>query len=176
MNFIQMKNRRCLSCNDLSKISFLSNQFQMWKRSISSESFFTISTNNPQGILKPLPFDRFTAKQRFRPKYRQDSLNDQMVLPVYKAKCSVKKGKRKRSFQTIEEDFYLLNRIFLRENQNELVKKPFLAMKYQQQSNIQKQLLKDCFQKSSFNHSLTSNSTTNLSAHTSTIHSPNIFI
>ena len=156
-----MKDRRCLSLNDLSKISFLSNQFQIWNRSESSESFLTISTNNARGILKPLPFNQFTKKQKSRKYSKNDPLN---------------KLNRKRSFQSIEEDFYLLNRIFLRENQNELVKKPYLAIKYQQQSNIQKQLLKDCFQKSSSYHPFTSNSTRNHSIHTSSFHSSIIFI
>lgn len=147
----QMKDRRCLSLNDLS------NQFPIWNRSASSESFLTISTNNPRGILKPLPFNQFT----------KDSKNDRMLFAVYEEKCSVKRKKessRKRSFQSIEEDFHLLNRIFLRENLNELVKKPYLAIKYQQQSNIQKQLLKD-----SFYHPFQSNSTRNNSFHSSTI-------
>ncbi|CAF0950713.1 unnamed protein product [Adineta steineri] len=44
------------------------------------------------------------------------------------------------------EDFNLLNRIFLRENQKELKEKPYLAYQYKKQSNIEKEKLKQILQ------------------------------
>jgi hypothetical protein len=72
------------------------------------------------------------------------------------------------------EDFNLLNRIFIRENQYELKQKPFLAYKYDQQSSIERNRLKRMIQQHYFNR-IKSQSTTTVSI-SSTIDKPSMII
>jgi len=72
------------------------------------------------------------------------------------------------------EDFNLLNRIFLRENQYELKQKPFLAYKYGQQSLIERNRLKRMIQQHYFNR-IKSQSSTTVSI-SSTIDKPSMII
>jgi hypothetical protein len=72
------------------------------------------------------------------------------------------------------EDFNLLNRIFLRENQYELNQKPFLAYRYNQQSSIERNRLKRMIQHHYFNR-IKSQSTTTVSI-SSTIDKPSTII
>ncbi|CAF3743274.1 unnamed protein product [Rotaria sp. Silwood1] len=72
------------------------------------------------------------------------------------------------------EDFNLLNRIFLRENQQELKQKPHLAYKYGQQSTIERDRLKRLIQQNYFNR-IRSQSTTTVSI-SSTIDQSSIVI
>jgi hypothetical protein len=65
------------------------------------------------------------------------------------------------------EDFNLLNRIFLRENKKELKEKPYLAVKYQQQSTIEREKLNKIIQKYPIHHRSSSQATTNKSINTS---------
>ncbi|CAF0805948.1 unnamed protein product [Rotaria sordida] len=62
---------------------------------------------------------------------------------------------------SITEDFYLLNRIFLYENHQELKQKPYLAIKYQQESIIKKEKLEKFLQQYRINPNLTFQSTQN---------------
>lgn len=64
--------------------------------------------------------------------------------------------------ESATEDFNLLNRIFLRENLQELKQKPYLAYKYGQQSLIEKDNLKKMIQQNYFNR-IKSQSTTTVS-------------
>ena len=159
--------RRCLSLNDLSKMLFLTEQLSNWANLIDSRSLFEISTDNERGIVKPLPFEQFprefnrSNKDKSRRKRKNQHRN---------------RSFRKTSIRSAQEDFYLLNRIFLRENQNEFVEKPYLAMKYEQQSFIEKQKLKQFFQNQSFYYPFSSCSTTNFSIDNNSFRSPNIFI
>ena len=71
--------------------------------------------------------------------------------------------KRLRFFQqhlisSTTEDFYLLNRIFLRENQQELKEKPYLAVRYYQQSIIEREKLKKIAQQYPIGHNSKSES------------------
>lgn len=50
------------------------------------------------------------------------------------------------------DDFHLLNRIFLRENQKEFKEKPYLATKFYYESLIEKEHLKTFLQKNHFQH------------------------
>ncbi len=72
------------------------------------------------------------------------------------------------------EDFNLLNRIFLRENQHELKLKPFLAYKYGQQSSMERNRLKRMIQQHYFNR-IKSQSNTTVSI-SSTIDQPSMII
>jgi hypothetical protein len=72
------------------------------------------------------------------------------------------------------EDFNLLNRIFLQENQQELNQKPYLAHKYDQQSSIERNRLKRAIQQHYFNR-IKSQSTTTVSI-SSTINQPPMVI
>ncbi|CAF3302368.1 unnamed protein product, partial [Rotaria sp. Silwood2] len=56
---------------------------------------------------------------------------------------------------SITEDFNLLNRVFLHENQQELKEKPYLAIKYQQESIIEKEKLKKIAELYKINNHLT---------------------
>ena len=58
------------------------------------------------------------------------------------------------------DDFNLLNRIFIRENQYELKQKPFLAYKYGQQSLIEKDRLQRMIQQHHFNRTKSQSTTT----------------
>ncbi len=58
------------------------------------------------------------------------------------------------------EDFNLLNRIFLRENEHELKEKPFLAYKYGQQSSIERNRLKRMIQQQYFTRIRSQSNTT----------------
>ena len=58
------------------------------------------------------------------------------------------------------DDYNLLNRIFLRENQFELQQKPFLAYKYDQQSSIERNRLKRMIQQHYFNRMKSQSTTT----------------
>jgi hypothetical protein len=72
------------------------------------------------------------------------------------------------------EDFNLLNRIFLRENEHELKQKPFLAYKYDQQSSMERNRLKRMIQQHYFNR-IKSQSITTVSI-SSTIDKPLMII
>jgi hypothetical protein len=72
------------------------------------------------------------------------------------------------------EDFNLLNRIFLQENQEELKQRPFLAYKYGQQSSIERNRLKRMIRQHYFNR-MKSQSTTTVSV-SSTIDQPSMII
>ncbi|CAF4253042.1 unnamed protein product [Rotaria socialis] len=61
--------------------------------------------------------------------------------------------------ESITEDYNLLNRIFLHENQQELKEKPYLAIKYQQESISEKEKLKTILQQHRIDHHLTFPST-----------------
>ena len=65
------------------------------------------------------------------------------------------------------EDFNLLNRIFLRENEKELKEKAYLAVKYQQQSTLERDKLKEFLQQHPIHHRPSSHSTTNRSFNSS---------
>ncbi len=158
----------------------------------NSQSLFDISTDNEKGILKPLPFNYSQYDTDSGCGFNQYQLNssfskqNQMLITTDDEKMSdFKQGKywtkqqRKKQFKkcqqrkkqskqissihSIKEDFYLLNRIFLRENQQELKKKPYLAIKYKQQSNIEEQKLKYFIQKYPLQQRFHSQSTTHLS-------------
>jgi hypothetical protein len=83
---------------------------------------------------------------------------------------------QKYSINSTTEDFNLLNRIFLRENKQELKQKPYLAVKYQQQSNIEKEKLKQIIEKYPLHHHLRSQSTTTMSINTTRHHPSTIII
>ena len=72
------------------------------------------------------------------------------------------------------EDFNLLNRIFLRENQQELKQKPYLAYKYGQQSSLERNRLKRMIQQHHFSR-MKSQSITTVSM-CSTIDQPSTII
>ncbi|CAF1320281.1 unnamed protein product [Adineta steineri] len=72
------------------------------------------------------------------------------------------------------EDFNLLNRIFLRENHQELNQKPYLAYKYDQQSSFERKKLKRMIQQHYFKR-IKSQSTTTVSI-SSTIDQPSMVI
>lgn len=76
--------------------------------------------------------------------------------------------------ESAAEDFNLLNRIFLRENQYELQQKPLLAYRYDQQSSIERNRLKRMIQQHYFNR-MKSQSTTTVSI-SSTIDQPTMII
>ena len=58
------------------------------------------------------------------------------------------------------EDFNLLNRIFLQENQQELKQQPYLAYKYGQQSSIERNRLKRMLQQHYFSRIKSQSNTT----------------
>ncbi len=63
-----------------------------------------------------------------------------------KSKLYKQRNKSIQQYSTTE-DFYLLNRIFLRENQQELKEKPYLAIKHQQQSTTDRSIKTSSIQK-----------------------------
>jgi hypothetical protein len=83
---------------------------------------------------------------------------------------------QQNSFDSTTEDFNLLNRIFLRENKQELKEKPYLAVKYQQQSIIEKEKLKKILQQYPIHHRLTTQSTTTMSINSTQCHTSTIII
>ena len=72
------------------------------------------------------------------------------------------------------DDFNLLNRIFLRENQTELKTKPFLAYKYEQQSSIERNRLQRMIQQH-YDNRIKSQSNTTIEI-SSTIDRPSMII
>ncbi|UJR07587.1 hypothetical protein I4U23_011875 [Adineta vaga] len=72
------------------------------------------------------------------------------------------------------DDFNLLNRIFIRENQYELHQKPYLAYKYGQQSSLERKKLKRMIQQHYFDR-IRSQSTTTVSI-SSTIDQPSMVL
>jgi hypothetical protein len=182
----QFSSRRCSSLSNLSYSE--TKQINCSKSSIHSRSLFDISTDNEKGILKPLPFNNSQYETDSGFDFNQYQLNssfykqNQLLITTDEDKISeFKQGKywtkeqrkkqfrksrqRKRTLQisSIKEDFYLLNRIFLRENKQELQDKPYLAIKYQQQSMIEKQKLKKFIRKYPLQQRFNSQSTTHLS-------------
>ncbi len=153
--------RRCLSLNNL---SYFENEII---HSIHSQSLFDISTDNEKGILKPLPFKnyQYETDSGFQLNYSLRKENKHFKQRKYSKKKQSKKYQQKQisTINSIKEDFYLLNRIFLRENKQELKEKPYLAIKYQQQSIIEKQKLNKFIQKYPLHRRFKSQSTTNLS-------------
>ena len=91
---------------------------------------------------------------------------EQRKQQFQKSKLYKQRNKSIQQYSTTE-DFYLLNRIFLRENQKELKEKPYLAIKYQQQSTIEKEKLIQILQEYPIHHPSSSRSTTNRSINTS---------
>lgn len=157
-----------MSLDDLSEMIFINEQLANCQQSMDSRSLFDISTDNERGILKPLPFEQFPRdfkKEKHRPR-KSSQLK----------RRNQHRSFRKTSMNFVQEDFYLLNRIFLRENLDEFVEKPYLAMKYQQQSSIEKQKLKKFIRNYSFYYPFSSRSTTNVSIDNCSFHSTNIFI
>ncbi|CAF1121130.1 unnamed protein product [Rotaria sordida] len=73
----------------------------------------------------------------------------------YFQQCSIN-----RCSDSTTEDYNLLNRIFLRENQHELKQKPHLAYKYGQQSSIERDRLKRIIQQNYFNRIRSQSATT----------------
>ena len=85
--------------------------------------------------------------------------------------------KKKNNIQsTATEDFHLLNRIFLRENQQELEEKPHLAERFCKQTHIEKEKLKEIIGQYPSHFYKTSISTTTASNHSSLDHSSTIII
>ncbi|CAF0850261.1 unnamed protein product [Adineta ricciae] len=85
--------------------------------------------------------------------------------------------KKNHSLKRTTDDFNLLNRIFLRENQQELQEKPYLAVQFSKQTNIERQKLKEFIQQNPVKQShKTSLSTTTASINSSHYHSSSIII
>jgi hypothetical protein len=95
-------------------------------------------------------------------------------------KQQFQRSKQKKKFiqtNSPTDDFNLLNRIFLRENHQELKAKPYLAFQYKKQSKIEKQKLKEIIEKYPINnHYLTSQSITNKSINSTQYYSSTIII
>ncbi|CAF0871468.1 unnamed protein product [Rotaria sp. Silwood1] len=70
-------------------------------------------------------------------------------------------GLQENLINSITEDFNLLNRIFLHENEQELKEKPYLAIKYQQESISEKEKLEKILQQYEIDHPLRLQSTQN---------------
>jgi hypothetical protein len=135
--------------------------------------------------------------RRRRRRYREERLekvNDSIITTDDEVMSELKQGRywtrqqRKQQFQKSKQkknfiqtnsrtdDFNLLNRIFIRENYQELKAKPYLAFQYKKQSNIEKQKLKEIIQKYPINHYLKSQSTTNKSLNSTQYYSSTIII
>ncbi|CAF1029003.1 unnamed protein product [Rotaria magnacalcarata] len=113
-------------------------------------------------------------KEKTRLLIRKD---DRSISLLKQSRCSIKAQRRKKQYQrsniyekrtnfsqensieSITEDYNLLNRIFLHENQQELKEKPYLAIKYQQESISEKEKLKTILQQHRIDHHLTFPST-----------------
>ncbi|UJR38602.1 hypothetical protein I4U23_031267 [Adineta vaga] len=85
--------------------------------------------------------------------------------------------KKTYSLKNTTDDFNLLNRIFLRENQEELNEKPYLALQFSRQTNIEKEKLKEFIQQYPIKQSKKIfQSTTTESINSSLYHSSSIII
>jgi len=182
-SFKEINSRRCSSLNDFKNYSFLNQQ--IIDDLINSQNLFEITKDNEHFILKPLPFNyqqNIYHFKKIRRHYREQCLKKELITTDDELNSEFKQGKywnkqqRKKHFQkskifySTQEDFNLLNRIFLRENQQELKDKPYLAVKYQQQSNIEKNKLNQIIQKYPLYHFKSkSKSKTTTMSNTSTI-------
>ena len=128
-----------------------------------------------------LIFSQYQSKKKnsLNRKLRHQSYlrkENQMNRKCKQRKQQGEKSKKINSVDSTTEDFNLLNRIFLRENQRELKEKPYLAVKYQQQSTIEREKLKKMIKKYPLSRSFKSQSTTNISINTSRYHPSTIII
>jgi len=144
--------------------------------------------------------NRSHSKQ-IRRRYREECLKelittDDEIMSEFKQGRYWTKEQRKKQFQrskqykqknrifqqnsnsihSTTEDFNLLNRIFLRENQKELKQKPYLAVKYEQQSTIEREKLKKIIEKYPIHHHFKSQSNTTMSINSTQYYPPTIII
>ncbi|CAF3617010.1 unnamed protein product [Rotaria sp. Silwood1] len=156
---------------------------------INCQEEFKIKKNYEKSIIKPLSFNDHHDKviERYFSYLKEDidhkknplliTTNDDTISQLKQNPYLIKE-QRKKQFQrskiskerfglqenlinSITEDFNLLNRIFLHENEQELKEKPYLAIKYQQESISEKEKLEKILQQYEIDHPLRLQSTQN---------------
>ncbi|CAF3689393.1 unnamed protein product [Rotaria sordida] len=112
------------------------------KKNIKEKTQLLIRPDND--LINKLKYDRYSTINQFQ----RSKINKQRFDFF-----------QENSLNSLTEDFNLLNRIFLYENKQELKEKPYLAIKYQQESINEKEKLKKILQQYKINPNLTFQST-----------------